>query len=31
MKTDDKALAQAAGFEISEPTLEDIMIHVERR
>ena len=31
MKTEDKALATAGGFEIAEPTLEDIMIHVERR
>ncbi len=31
MKTEDKALAQAGGFEIADPTLEDIMIHVERR
>ena len=31
MKAEDKALAQAGGFEIAEPTLEDIMIHVERR
>ena len=31
MKTEDKALAAAGGFEIAEPTLEDIMIHIERR
>lgn len=31
MKTEDKALATAGGFEIAEPTLEDIMIHIERR
>ena len=31
MKAEDKPLAQAGGFEIAEPTLEDIMIHVERR
>ena len=31
MKADDKSLAQGSGFEISEPTLEDIMIHIERR
>ncbi len=31
MKSEDKALAEKGGFEISEPTLEDIMIHVERR
>ena len=31
MKTEDKALAEKCGFEISSPTLEDIMIHVERR
>jgi ABC-2 type transport system ATP-binding protein len=31
MKTQDKALAEQGGFEISEPTLEDIMIHIERR
>ena len=31
MKSEDKALASAGGFEISEPTLEDIMIHIERR
>ena len=31
MKTEDKALAENGGFEISEPTLEDIMIHIERR
>ena len=31
MKTEDRALAQSEGFEISEPGLEDIMIHIERR
>ena len=31
MKAEDKALAQSAGFEIGQPTLEDIMIHIERR
>lgn len=31
MKTDDKNLAKEKGFEISEPSLEDIMIHIERR
>ncbi len=31
MKTADKALAEKSGFEISEPSLEDIMIHIERR
>ena len=31
MKTQDKELAKAGGFEITEPTLEDIMIHIERR
>ena len=31
MKSQDKALAQSSGFEISEPSLEDIMIHIERR
>ena len=31
MKSEDKALAEKGGFEISEPTLEDIMIHIERR
>ncbi len=31
MKSEDKALASAGGFEISEPSLEDIMIHIERR
>ena len=31
MKTEDKALAEKCGFEIAEPTLEDIMIHIERR
>lgn len=31
MKTQDKELAQKAGFELSEPNLEDIMIHIERR
>ena len=31
MKSEDKVLAEKGGFEISEPTLEDIMIHIERR
>ena len=31
MKAQDKAVAEAGGFEIAEPTLEDIMIHIERR
>ena len=31
MKTDDKALAEQNGFEIASPSLEDIMIHIERR
>ena len=31
MKTEDKALAEKGGFEIASPTLEDIMIHIERR
>lgn len=31
MKSEDKALASAGGFEIGEPSLEDIMIHIERR
>ena len=31
MKTEDKSLAKSEGFEIAEPTLEDIMIHIERR
>ncbi len=31
MKTEDKALAEKCGFEISDPSLEDIMIHIERR
>ena len=31
MKTTDKVLADKAGMEISSPTLEDIMIHIERR
>ena len=31
MKSEDKKLAQSKGFEIAEPTLEDIMIHIERR
>ena len=31
MKTEDKALAEKGGFEIGSPTLEDIMIHIERR
>ena len=31
MKTEDKVLAEKGGFEIASPTLEDIMIHIERR
>ncbi len=31
MKTEDKALAEQGGFEIASPSLEDIMIHIERR
>ena len=31
MKTEDKALAEKGGFEIASPSLEDIMIHIERR
>lgn len=31
MKAEDKALAEKGGFEIASPTLEDIMIHIERR
>ena len=31
MKTEDKALAEKDGFEMASPTLEDIMIHIERR
>ena len=31
MKAEDTALAQSLGFEIGQPTLEDIMIHIERR
>ena len=31
MKSEDKDTALSAGFEISEPILEDIMIHIERR
>ena len=31
MKTEDKAVAEQGGFEISSPSLEDIMIHIERR
>ena len=31
MKSEDKTLAEKAGFEIAQPTLEDIMIHIERR
>lgn len=31
MKSQDKELAKAGGFEIAEPSLEDIMIHIERR
>lgn len=31
MKTEEKSLAEKCGFEIASPTLEDIMIHIERR
>ena len=31
MKAEDKAVAEKGGFEIASPTLEDIMIHIERR
>ena len=31
MKTEDKALAEQGGFEIASPSLEDIMVHIERR
>ena len=31
MKRADKASAEEAGFEIAEPGLEDIMVHIERR
>ena len=31
MKTEDKDMALSSGFEISEPSLEDIMVHIERR
>lgn len=31
MKTEDRKIAENGGFEIAEPTLEDIMIHIERR
>ena len=31
MKTEDKVLAEKGGFEMASPTLEDIMIHIERR
>jgi len=31
MKTEDKSLAEKGGFEMASPTLEDIMIHIERR
>ena len=31
MKSDDRSLAEKCGFEIGQPSLEDIMIHVERR
>lgn len=31
MKTEDKALAEKGGFEIADPSLEDIMVHIERR
>ena len=31
MKAEDASLAQSLGLEIGQPTLEDIMIHIERR
>lgn len=31
MKAEDRTMAEADGFEIAQPTLEDIMIHIERR
>lgn len=31
MKAEDRAVAENDGFEIGQPTLEDIMIHIERR
>ena len=31
MKAEDKALAEKGGFEIASPSLEDIMVHIERR
>ncbi len=31
MKAEDRAVAEVGGFEIGQPTLEDIMIHIERR
>lgn len=31
MKTEEKSLAEKCGFGIASPTLEDIMIHIERR
>ncbi len=31
MKAEDRAVAEAGVFEIGQPTLEDIMIHIERR
>ena len=31
MKAEDRTVAEAGGFEIGQPTLEDIMIHIERR
>ncbi len=31
MKKEDEGSAVAAGLELSEPTLEDIMVHIERR
>ena len=31
MKAEDRAVAEKGGFEIAQPTLEDIMIHIERR
>ena len=31
MKNNDRQIAEKCGFEIAEPTLEDIMVHIERR
>ena len=31
MKAEDRTMAEEGGFEITQPTLEDIMIHIERR